>query len=302
MNEAQMNILNLIIIAASVLLAGGGLYWLRARRGVENRSGALRGAIHACESLLQLIACVQQHRGMSTALLAGDHSFERRLFSKRAEITPLLQQLQATAAEENTNAYPCFTPNDIALWRHRWDTLLLELTHHSIEKSIAVHSNLIASLLNWLDALGEARIELPMGNALPAGAVRNYAHRLPQLTECLGQARATGSGVAARGSCSAVARVRLMFLVSRAETLVDQACSVDAGGAAAAQKVRALASLIRSHMLASQNVSVTAEHYYSEATQAIDAVFEWIRSSGQTIGRQLDSVAQATGQSQLATR
>lgn len=297
-----MNILNLIIIAACLLITGAGFYWLRSRKRVESRSGALRSAIQACETLLQLIACIQQHRGMSTALLAGDHSFERRLFNKRAEITPLLQQLQLTATEENANAYPCFTPNDVALWRHRWDTLLLELTHHSIEKSIAVHGSLIASLLNWLDALGEARIELPMGNALPAGAVRNYAHRLPQLTECLGQARATGSGVAARGSCSAVARVRLMFLVSRAETLVDQACGVDSGGTAAAQKVRALASLIRSQMLASQRVEVTAEHYYSEATHAIDAVFEWIRHTGQHISQQLDTAATVAGQSTQASR
>lgn len=297
-----MNTLNLLIITTAVLFVAALLYWLRTRRRAGNRSEGVRSAIQSCESLLQLIGCVQQHRGMSTAWLAGDSSFERRLSTKRSEITPLLLQLQATAAEENAHPYPCLTPNDVALWRHRWETLLQELPQQTIEKSIAAHSNLIASLLNWLDALGEARIELPMGSDLPAGAVRNYAHRLPQLTECLGQARATGSGVAARGTCSAVARVRLMFLVSRAESLVDQACAADERGLHAAQKVRALALLIRSQMLASQNVAVSAEHYYSEATQAIDAVFEWIRSSGRSIADSVEQRMSPAGAPLLAGR
>ena len=42
--------------------------------------------------------------------------------------------------------------------------------------------------------------------------------QLPALSEALGQARAISAGVAARGQCTAVARVRLAYLASRIET------------------------------------------------------------------------------------
>jgi hypothetical protein len=82
-----------------------------------------------------------------------------------------------------------------------------------------------------------------------------------------------------------------MFLVSRAESLTDQACAVDRQGAAAAQKVRSLALTIRTHMLGSQQVSVSAEDYFAEATGAIDAVFAWVRECGKTLEQEIGQVA-----------
>lgn len=286
-----MDTVNYLFIIAPFLLAALLVWSVRRRSHLRgDQAQSAKAAIAACNTLLELIGHIQQHRGMSTAWLAGDHNFERRLFAKRNEIEPLLGQLQQIALVENAHSYPCFMPNDVTLWRHRWGQLVNELGGYTVEKSIATHSNLIAMLLNWLAALGEARIELPMGELLQEGSVRNFSHRLPQLTECLGQARATGSGVAAQGSCSAVARVRLMFLVSRAESLIDQACSVDAQGGEAAQKVKALALMIRTHMLASQQVDVSAEAYFTEATRAIDAVFLWVRNCGRSLEERVGQV------------
>lgn len=289
------------LLVGAILLLGSAVWWLR-RRGLRagNPAATAQAAIGACNTLLELAAHIQQHRGMSTAWLAGDQGFERRLAGKRGEIEPLIARLQQVAAAENACSYPCFTPNDVALWRHRWSMLVNELGTYTVEKSIATHGNLVAMLLNWLDAVGEARISLPMGKRLTEGAVRNFSHRLPQLAETLGQARATGSGVAAQGKCPAVARVRLMFLVSRAESLTDQACAVDRQGLAAAQKVRSLALTIRTHMLGSQQVSVSAEDYFAEATAAIDAVFAWVRECGRALEEEIGQVAR--GRKQQSSR
>ena len=287
-----MNIFDILLASGAFFLALLAVWWVRRRGHLQGDQAAIaQAAIGACNVLLELAAHLQQHRGMSTAWLAGDHSFERRLSGKRGEIEPLIARLQQVALEENARSYPCFTPNDVTLWRHRWSMLVNELGTYTVEKSIATHSNLVAMLLNWLDAIGEARIALPMGDLLPDGAVRNFSHRLPQLTETLGQARATGSGVAAQGKCPAVARVRLMFLVSRAESLTEQACAVDRQGEFAAQKVKSLASTIRTHMLGSQEVSVSAEEYFAEATQAIDAVFAWVHEGGRKLEEEIAQVA-----------
>lgn len=287
-----MNTFDILLVIGSISLAVLAVWWVRRRGHLQgNHAATAQAAIAACNTLLELAAHIQQHRGMSTAWLAGDPSFERRLSSKRSEVEPLIAKLQQVALEENASSYPCFTPNDVTLWKHRWGMLVNELGTYTVEKSIATHSNLVAMLLNWLDAIGEARIALPMGDLLPEGAVRNFSHRLPQLTETLGQARATGSGVAAQGKCPAVARVRLMFLVSRAESLIDQACAVDRRGEVAAQKVKSLALTIRTHMLGSQEVGVSAEEYFAEATRAIDAVFAWVRECGQMLEGEIGLVA-----------
>ena len=287
-----MDNITVLLVITAIFLVIVTIWWVRRRGHLRgNQVESAHAAIAACSTLLELIAHIQQHRGMSTAWLAGDKSFEQRLLGKRREIEPLIAKLQQVAATENAHSYPCFTPNDITLWRHRWGLLVNELGSHTVEKSIATHSNLIAMLLNWLGALGEARIELPLAGLLSAGVVRNFSHRLPQLSETLGQARATGSGVAAQGTCSAVARVRLMFLVSRAESLIDQACAVDNKGALAAQKVKALALTIRTHLLSSQKVGVSAEAYFAESTQAIDAVFQWVREGGEALEEEISNAA-----------
>lgn len=287
--------LQLLFIVCLISLLFFGLRWARRHDGLQSihQDNALVG-LDACNTLLQLIANIQQHRGLSSAYLAGDKSFEERLLSKRREIEPIIAQLQNTAAVENTHTYPCFTPNDITLWRHRWSTLATGQGNHSVENSIATHSNLISILLNWLDAIGEARIDIPLRGKILDGAVRNFTHRLPQLTECLGQARATGSGVAAAGSCSAMAKVRLMFLVSRAESLMEQASALDPRGMVAAQKVKLLAAMIRTQMLASQQVNVSADTYFNEATAAIDAVFQWLESCSQILEMQISQVSKGT--------
>lgn len=298
--ETSFDMLHYVLAPAILVLIAIAAWLLRRRSRLHgSHAGSAQIAIEMCKIMLSLMSHIQQHRGMSTAWLAGDKSFERRMSAKRAEIEPLMAQLQRAAEQENKHNYPCFTPNDITLWRHRWGILVNELSGYPVERSIASHSNLIATLLNWLDAIGEARVELPMGTLLPTGAVRNFAHRLPHLTECLGQARATGSGVAAKGTCPAVARVRLMFLVSRAESLIDQACAVDKQGEAAALKVKTLVQMIRTQILGGPQISVSAETYFAEATSAIDAVFNWGRECGSVLEAM---IAQAPGARASATQ
>lgn len=277
----------------------------RARQQIyptAQQRAAVQFAIGACHLLIELAERVQQHRGMSSAWLSGDAGFEQGMVAKRAEIEPLIGRLHALAAEEACRLHPCFLPDDVRLWQHRWHLLVEELSEATTEKSIATHSNLIALLLTWLGSLGETRIVQSMAISLPGNAVRNFTYRLPQLAETLGQTRATGTAVAAQGKCPAVARVRLMFLVSRAESLTEQANAADRQGDFAAQRVRALASMLRSQLIGSQEVLVSAEEYFAEATRAIDAVYAWVRTCGKQLELALADAAIETQQQPFGGR
>ena len=267
--------LAIIILAVSTML-------YRRRRWVD-AAKSLDNTLAACRSLLALVGHFQQHRGMSSALLSGDQGFRSRLDGKGREIEGLIPSLREVARAESARAHPCLTLNDLSLFQYNWGLLREKLAGLSVEQSIAQHSFLIDQLLQWLAALGESRVELLLGDRSARGLVRNYASRLPALTECLGQARALGMSVAARRGCSAVARVRLMFLVARAETLLNQAN--EAGGRGpkaekAAIAVQQMARVIRTQMLLSSGISVAAEEYFAIATAAVDSVFAWIGECG----------------------
>lgn len=269
-----------------VVLAG---WRLRGRRGAWRADAVV--ALGACTRLIGMLSALQQHRGLSTGWLAGDASFESRMHARRRDIDALMPALMAVAAHENGMLRPCFTVQDAALFRHRWRELVDGLAKATPEQNIAAHTRQIERLTGMLAALGEARIELPGGSTLPPGLAKNFAYRLPALSECLGQARAIGSGAAAAGQCAPVARVRLVFLASRAESLLRQASEVDGGQAAgllARQNVDRLATLVRTGLLASARTTITAEAYFAAATEAIDSVFGWIRASGETLQKALD--------------
>ncbi len=277
-------------IAAAVLLYFAMRYRNAMRRD-GRRLATARQALEGCGHLLALLRALQQHRGLSSGWLAGERQFEGRMGARRQEVERELIVLAETAQAELLMARPCFTPHDLSLFHFRWKALVDELPGLSIEQSIARHSQMITHTLDWLTALGEARIELPAADLVDADAVRNYASRLPLLAEYLGQARAVGSGVAARGSCTPVARVRLMFLASRAESLQKQAMQVagDRQALVAAQAVAALTGMVRQKLLAERAVTVGAEAYFAAATEAIDAVFAWIDTCGRDIRRELDA-------------
>jgi len=279
---------------ALAAIAATALWRLHRRRhaGV----GAVLAARQTCDCLLRLVANLQQHRGLSSGWLAGDAEFEPRMLARRREIEALLNELSPRIARESEAPRPCVSSNDFALFRFKWRSLVDGLPGGGVEQNIAQHGHLISMLLDWLASLGEARIELAAPSRLPVGVVRNYSQRLPALAEYLGQARAIGSSVAARHGCSAVARVRLMFLIARSESLLEQACaagSLGLAGSRAKTAVETMAQTIRQSLLAPSGITLSADAYFSVATQAVDAVLEWAGHCGREIDAALAGEATA---------
>lgn len=264
---------------------GVGRYWPWRTVSLVNAEGRLAASLADGRQLFELAFQLQQHRGMSSAWLAGDAGFLPALRDKAECIDRLLPQLRRLARTEGMRSSPCLTANEATLLIFRWRNLLETLGGKQPEQNIAEHSQLISVLLKWLVLFGERRIEPQLANER-IGLARNYAQRLPGLTECLGQARATGSSVAARQACSPVARVRLMFLIARAEAMLEQAAQANDAGRATVQvraAVRELAHVVRTSMLLSDGVSVSPEQFYAVASRAIDRVVDWLDQCGREL-------------------
>ncbi|HRP95319.1 MAG TPA: nitrate- and nitrite sensing domain-containing protein [Rhodocyclaceae bacterium] len=254
---------------------------LSSRGGAAARPARARHALAVAGRLLQLIAHVQQHRGMSGAWLAGDQSFATRLPDKQAAVERLFAEVRAGIEAENGEAYPCLVTADVDVLHGRWRKVVGELAAITPEESFQAHCRIVATLLDWLAALVDARIQAPLMTVIKTAATRNFSHRLPVLAECLGQARALGSTVAARGECRPVSRVRLMFLVARAEALLAQASDGACDGSAAARieaarAVKTFAAAVRDELLAPGAIALGAGDCFALGTRGVDAVFAWL--------------------------
>ncbi len=168
----------------------------------NRRPASLHDTLGSCRCLLQLLTNMQQHRGMSTAWLSGDASFLLTMRERQATINALLPEVLHQARRESEDAIHRVLPLTMPVFFNSVGVTSVDsLASKTPEESVAEHSYLIATVLEWLAALGEARIEILIAEE-QIGVARNYAHRLPVLAECLGQARAIGSAVATRGACS----------------------------------------------------------------------------------------------------
>lgn len=276
-----------LVLVLFLVLPGGFLIKRRQQRSRADHEA--KAMLAGCQHLLALLKCLQQHRGMSSAWLAGDKSFAERLRERREAIAAIFPALQPLLVLEEDKPRPCLTANELSLFRFKWYGLLDTLPSLSVEESFSIHSQMIGQVLDWLSAIGEARVELPAHGRVPHGLVRNFSHRLPTLTESLGQMRGIGSSVAARYHCTPVARVRLLFLLSRSEGLLAQAQNAGhlPGQAAAVAAVAALTATIRQEMLNVSVVKLPADVFFQTATQTIDTVYAWIEESGQALALQL---------------
>lgn len=243
----------------------------------------VRRSLADCEGLLRLIHSLQQHRGMCAAWLAGGQQFEAPMRGKRRDVNHDIEALVAIAEAEAMCDSPCLSPYELDLLDTQWKELCAELdgigVRPGVDDSITRHSLLVSHVLSWLKSLGERRVA-PFAGPAHDKLLRTWLDTLPQLGEHLGQARAIGSSAAARGDCSPAERMRLMFLASRAESLMHQAIA-DAprlpGALPATERVVGLIGILRSALPGSPHAP-SAEVFFGDATAAVDAVYAWMNA------------------------
>ncbi|MDH5572948.1 MAG: methyl-accepting chemotaxis protein [Gammaproteobacteria bacterium] len=149
------------------------------------------------KTVRQPIEHIQQHRGMTAAYINGASEFKDRIMQKRTIVDQKMAELQKVDSEL---AKQLGLSNAFSSLDQQWQAIKANSMQISSAEAIKAHSTLISSMLTLMSNVADAsEITLDpeldsyyMGDALVAG--------LPNLLENMGQARAVGSGVAAKGS------------------------------------------------------------------------------------------------------
>ena len=268
----------LLILVLAGAAAGLALFAnTREKRRCQARQ--LQG-LRTARRIKQMLVDLQMHRGMVNAYLSGDKAFHSRMLAKQQQLDSDVAALDAMFVDGFASGQRW---TDI---KNEWQSLRQGVTTMTQEGSFHRHSQLIRAVLYFMGDIAE-RSRIAAG--CPAGTTLVSAlwSHLPSTAEGLGQARGLGAGVAARGSCSSVTRVKLRFLQERiAETmarvdreLAGKEITGTLGSAgiqsweATHQAVTDFLALLEKELINNATPSIATDHYFQESTRALEAVF-----------------------------
>lgn len=250
-----------------VALLYATLYIAEKRKKHRKMLRRLHG-LNALQTGVNLMTTLQQHRGMSAGLLNGNDSFRTGLINKQAEARAVLARMKSLVEQT-----PELAPDRRALESvsSSMEAIVSDLKQLTPEQSFSRHTELVRNTIHLIGDMGE-HLGLMDNEGTPLALLSNLLLlRLPLLMESIGQARALGSGYAAKGQVGAVGRIRLSFLESHIRECRENMHLPGSTGSAATEKVEALLDLLEKEFIQTDEVNISPEQFFKAATDAIES-------------------------------
>lgn len=259
--------LTLAIALLCLALLYGGLYLADKRKKHRKMLRRIHG-IAALQTGVTLMSTIQQHRGMSSGLLNGNDSFRTGLINKQAEARSILSRMKSLIDESPELAPDRRTLENVTTGM---ESVVSDLKQMTPEQSFSRHTELVRNTIHLIGDMGE-HLGLMDNEGTPLALLSNLLLlRLPLLMESIGQARALGSGYAAKGQVGAVGRIRLSFLESHIRECRENMHIPGNNGSAATEKVEALLDLLEKEFIRVDEVNISPEQFFKAATDAIES-------------------------------
>ena len=248
--------------------------------------GHERTGLAYLKAIREPLARIQQHRGMTAAYLNGAAEFHPRILAKRKEIDTLLARL----AERDTQwGKELQTAGQLAPLQKQWASIKANSLKQPPAEAIKAHNQLVGGLLNLMSHVADASgmsLDHELDSYHLAAALAND---MPRLIDYMGQARAVGSSVAARGEHTPASRVRLAILANNLEiysgrltTGLDAAmetnpelkATLSEAITANNQAIQNIQRLLREELLKSDTIEVDSEMVFQTASRAISGSYK----------------------------
>lgn len=233
--------------------------------------------INVTIQLRQIIDCCQKHRGTSNALLQGNEQL-------RSTLNKLQDEIDLQISDHSSHLLSTF-PQWESFTEH-WP----RLKSHAIKSDlmpydlVRQHSLMIDSQLMLLDDVMR-RYDLHHLMLDSYTRVSEVCLDTLRVAEMIGQARAIGSGICARGECKGADRIRLNFLSISMKSTTNQllhevnsikntelTASLHTTSIAIREKIDALLNMVEKRVLQPGELQVKTQDYFLLSTNAIDEV------------------------------
>lgn len=261
--ETPLSLLVFFVIFP-LLFAVFVVFSLKRRR--RQQESLLKRGIGYVKLLRHLLTYIQQHRGLTTGYINGNHL-------AKPDIDRLNHQVKTAITQLDTQRDWLV---DSGKWRSlvdHWQRLAQSYVRTDADNNFKQHNILIANVLYLIEDVADAHHLAKMGG----GNTDTDWRYLLSIAEYIGQARALGTGVAAKGECSSVMRIQLNHLRNKIAASVEQAWSDKLR-----QEIKQLLQCIETQLVIDAP-SIAPSDYFSLATRCIDHILE-------QFDRQIDSL------------
>lgn len=240
----------------------------RSLRACSPRARRRRRVVDAGLVLLSLMQDLQLHRGLSCAVLDGQHAFADELDAVGAK----LQRSLHACSEHPDQRHALFAEQPWQALAARWESLRTHWRELEFATNLTVHSELVLGLVDLLAGLAERHASL-----LSPRSVRALGE-WPPMVEHLGMLRAIGLHRLAHPESAGDATFIAVFALHLHEVRSTLAAVDDMLGGqavhAAGHRVVELAIALRG----APPEWLDATAYYAETTAVIDAWYALIRA------------------------
>jgi methyl-accepting chemotaxis protein len=233
-----------------------------------------------------LIQHIPQHRGMSGAFTNGDDSFRQKMLDKEGGIDTMFSKLVEVDGELGKTLA---TGNKVNQLRAEWDKLKGAVFGMTPKQSFTAHTDLIAHIIELGHHVADTS-GLILDPALDSYYMMDLiVIQMPILTEGMGQSRALGAGVAAKGEITPDAWAQLAIRMDRIRmaekamnghmaVIFDENPSLKSAlgqkGRDATAAVADFADLITKQLLDAEKITISTSDIFVSSTKAINGVFD----------------------------
>lgn len=207
MNDVALYLLVLCLVSIGFITL---LYFLTSRSKYHFQ----RRSLKQYELVISLIRNIQQHRGLSQGVIAGEAALNDKLHSVQREISYLVESLNISLTGRLAERWDSFFDH--------WSRLRGTSTNVEAEDSFQQHNYMINNLLYLAESICN---NSDLGYSVNHSKDQLLWRQLLVLSECIGQARALGSSALARGNASYLELIRFQLL---SEKIDDRLHSMDA--------------------------------------------------------------------------
>ncbi len=248
---------SLLLMAALIILLALICHQRQTR---QHQQRLQQGIVIACD-LLALTKTVQQHRGVSSAILGGkqDQSQQIRQLGEQVEngFAELHQHLPDTEQGRLNHIHA------------HWQQLHRLWADSEVLANFERHCDIIRQLQSLMqdltDMCGLTSSEYTEHRQL-AGQIFS---KLPSVIENLGQLRALSTHAAVRHTCITAFRLHLQYLLEQLKRQTED-LQKQRSNQSRIDQISGLTALINKEILTSEAISIDPEHLFRSVTQVME--------------------------------
>ena len=261
--------INLLVLAGLITLLLLAAFTSYRRQQQQLLQRQQRGLSTCCE-LLQLMNCIQQHRGVSSAALGGLPHQDQKL---------LLLQQQADRTFECSDLY--LPPQDNHRWlqlKPRWLQLSQRWSDSTVLENFQFHCDILRELQILIQDLTDHSGLTSANDSQQRLLAQQIFIELPTVIEHIGQIRALSTYAATRNSCLTAFKLNLQYLIEQLRIQGQQLQQRSGRGSALNNEITSLLQLVDNEVIQPERLTIAPEQLFRSASTVMEKCYDQIDS------------------------